>query len=54
MFLAPDGEGGVVVVNFLIDAVPFENREAAVIAAVDHLDGLASVTQIYKPVSFHD
>ena len=50
-FLAPDGEGGVVNVNLLADAVPFDNREAAVFAAVDHLDSRASLIQVYQPLA---
>ena len=50
-FLAPDGEGGVVNVNLQAEAVPFDNREAAVHAAVDHLDGRASLVQLYLPLT---
>ena len=50
-FLAPDGEGGVINVNLLANAVPFDNREAAVSAAVDHLDSRASLIQLYLPFS---
>jgi hypothetical protein len=50
-FLAPDGEGGVVTVQLLAQAVPFDTREAALHAAVDHLDGQASLSQLYKLVS---
>jgi hypothetical protein len=50
-FLAPDGEGGVVTVQLLAQAVPFDSREAAIHAAVDHLDGQASLIQLYKPLT---
>lgn len=50
-FLAPDGEGGVVTVNLLVDAVSFETKESAIHAAVDHLDGQASLIQLYQPVT---
>ena len=50
-FLAPDGEGGVINVNLLANAVPFDNREAALSAAVDHLDGRASLIQLYLPLT---
>lgn len=48
-FLAPDGEGGVVTVQMLANAVPFETREAAIHAGVDHLDGFASVVSSWVP-----
>jgi hypothetical protein len=47
-FLAPDGEGGVVTVNLLAHAGPFETKEAAIHAAVDHFDGQASLIQLYQ------
>lgn len=50
-FLAPDGEGGVVTQSLLTHAVPFDTREAAVHAAVDHFEGRASLTQLYRPLS---
>lgn len=50
-FLAPDGEGGVITMNMLADAVPFESREAAIHAAVDHLDGNASLIKLYLPMT---
>lgn len=50
-FLAPDGEGGIVMVHLLANAVPFETREAAVNAAVDHFDGQASLIQLYQPMT---
>lgn len=50
-FLAPDGEGGVVTQSLLVNAVPFETREAAVHAAVDHFDGRASLIQFYQPLN---
>ena len=50
-FLAPDGEGGIVMVHLLAHAVPFETREAAVHAAVDHFDGQASLIQLYQPMT---
>jgi hypothetical protein len=50
-FLAPDGEGGVITLSMLSDAVPFDTREAAIHAAVDHLDGRASLIQLYQPIS---
>jgi hypothetical protein len=53
-FLAPDGEGGVVMVNLLVHAVVFDSKEAAVNAAVDHLDGHASLIQLYQPTSCKD
>lgn len=46
-FLAPDGEGGIVLVHLLSHAVPFYTREAAIHAAVDHLEERASVVQLY-------
>lgn len=49
-FLAPDGEGGVVTVQMLANAVGFDTREAAIHASVDHLEGQASVTQFFLPV----
>ena len=51
-FLAPDGEGGVVTVHLLSDAVPFDTREAAVHAAVDYFDGRASLIHFYSPFTF--
>lgn len=53
-FLAPDGEGGVVTVQLLAQAVPFDTREAALHAAVDHLDGQASLIQLFKLVTCED
>jgi hypothetical protein len=50
-FLAPDGEGGVVTVNLLKDSSPFDSKEAAIHAAVDHLDGQASLIQFYQPIT---
>lgn len=37
--------------SLLVNAVPFETREAAVHAAVDHFDGRASLIQLYQPLS---
>ena len=53
-FLAPDGEGGVVTVQLLAQAVPFDTREAALHAAVDHLDGQASLIQLFKLLPCED
>ena len=50
-FLAPDGEGGVVTVQLLALAGSFDSREAAIHAAVDHLDSQASLIQLYKPLT---
>jgi hypothetical protein len=50
-FLAPDGEGGVVPVAMLSDAVAFDSREAATHAAVDHLDGRAMLIQLFQPIT---
>lgn len=48
-FLAPDGEGGVVLVRMLARAVPFECEEAANEAVVDHLDGQGVVVPVWVP-----
>ena len=37
--------------RLLAHAVPFDTREAAIHAAVDHLDGRASLIQLYQPLS---
>ncbi|HXC40739.1 MAG TPA: hypothetical protein VN667_17520 [Burkholderiales bacterium] len=50
-FLAPDGEGGVVLVRMLASAVPFEHEEAAQEAVVDHLDGCGVVVPVWMPES---
>jgi hypothetical protein len=40
--------------SMLSDAVPFDTREAAIHAAVDHLDSRASLIQLYLPISCED
>lgn len=50
-FLAPDGEGGVLTVLLLVDAVAFDIEESAINAAVDHFDGRASVVQFFHLIS---
>jgi hypothetical protein len=47
-FLAPDGEGGVVMVTMLSQAVPFDTEEAAYHAIVDHLDGQGTAVKLYR------
>jgi hypothetical protein len=47
-FLAPDGEGGVVMVTLLAKAVPFDTEEAAYHAIVDHLDGQGMSVKLYR------
>lgn len=48
-FLAPDGEGGVVLVRMLSNAVPFAFEEAANEAVIDHLDGCGVVVPVWVP-----
>lgn len=48
-FLAPDGEGGVVLVRMLARAVPFACEETASEAVVDHLDGSGVVVPVWVP-----
>lgn len=50
-FLAPDGEGGVVLVRMLSRAAHFACEEAAAHASVDHLDGLGVVVPVWVPAS---
>lgn len=46
-FLAPDGEGGVILVRMLARAVPFACEEAASEALIDHLDGCGMVVPVW-------
>jgi hypothetical protein len=48
-FLAPDGEGGVVLVRMLARAAPFSCEEAANEAVVDHLEGQGVVVPVWVP-----
>ena len=48
-FLAPDGEGGVVLVRMLSKAVPFQEPDAAHEAVQDHLGGCGVVVPVYQP-----
>ncbi|MCJ0765328.1 hypothetical protein [Variovorax terrae] len=50
-FLAPDGEGGVVLVRMLVRAVPFACEESASDASADHLDGCGVVIPVWVPES---
>lgn len=52
-FLAPDGEGGVVLVRMFGNAVPFADEESAECALVDHLDGYGMVFPVWVPVEVH-
>jgi hypothetical protein len=49
-FLAPDGEGGVVLVRMLARAVPFAVEEAANEAVIDHLDGQGVIVPVWVPL----
>lgn len=48
-FLAPDGEGGVVLVRMLANAAPFRAEDAAQEAVIDHLDGCGVVVPVWVP-----
>jgi hypothetical protein len=48
-FLAPDGEGGVVLVRMLSRAAAFQSEDAAVEAVADHLDGCGVVVPVWVP-----
>lgn len=49
-FLAPDGEGGVIVVRLLANARPFLTEEAASEAVADHLGGQGYAVPVWVPV----
>lgn len=49
-FLAPDGEGGILLVRMLSRAVPFDSEEAANEAVVDHLGGCGVVIPVWVPL----
>lgn len=48
-FLAPDGEGGVILVRMLANARPFACEESANEAVMDHLAGQGSVCPVWVP-----
>lgn len=48
-FLAPDGEGGILLVRMFSRAVPFPNEESAHEAVADHLGGCGVVVPVWVP-----